>query len=214
MGGGMARQTRDIVSIALWLFVLLFILEMLIAVPLYGLAFLLGHGYPFSRLILFCFSGAVIGEFFVFFPLAFLTTRNLKDDPFRFSPKLKAFYRIPENVDLDKVLGCLRDNLTECQVESAVRLRATWSPPTSDDGLQTFYFRNARRSRHRSIVIELLSGWQGFREQRVEISIEPGALIKLFNSDGLNQVALQSLMVPLGWEKYRIAIDTEGNPQW
>jgi hypothetical protein len=211
----MRKQTRDIVSIAIGIFGLFFILEMLVVVPLYGLAFLLGHGYPFRQLIFFSVFGVIVGELFVFFPLAFFTTRHLKGDPFRFSPKLKAYFRIPESsVDLQALLESLKNSFPECKIENSTQLRASWNPPGCDDGLQTFHARNARRSRQRSIVIEPLRGWQGFREQRVEVSVETGSPIKLLNGDGLNQFALQSLMITLGWEKYRIVVDTEGHPQW
>ena len=209
----MKKQTGNILSIAVGLFPILFSLGMFVAVPLYGVAVFLGHGYPFSRLLFFSALFVIIGELFVFFPLAFLTTRHLKNDPFRFSPKLKAYFKLSEPTDFENLMKSVEKEFNECEAPSKTQIKATWKP-VADNDLQTFYVRSARRSQKRSIVIKLLDGWEGFKEQRAEVTIETGAYIKLINGDGLNQVALQVLMQALNWEKYRVPVNSNGEPQW
>lgn len=209
----MKRQLAEICRILLGLFTFFFLVGMFISVPLYWLAFYLGHGYPMSRLLYTNAIGILFG-ITVCFPLLLLETRHLKGDPYRFSPRLRAYFRLPEHVDVQQLLDHLHKSFQGWKVESQTRLEVIWNPSEEQDGLQTFYARNASRNRQRSIVINLLNGWHGFRGRRVEVLVETTAPIKLINGNGLNQVALQVLMDTLGWEKYRVAVDTEGKPQW
>jgi hypothetical protein len=212
----MRKQTRDLISITLSVFMFGFFAGMIVLLPLYGLAFLLGHGYPIRIIFLGDVFFNLLGTL-VCLPLLFHETGHLsKDDPFRISPKLNAYFRLPESVDAEKLLKLLQRDFVECQIESPSKLRAAWVRKISDDGLKTYQARFARKMqlRPRLVTIKFLNSWEGFKVQRVEVSIETGAPIKLINGEGLNQIALQVLVDSFGWGNHRVPVDHQGRPQW
>lgn len=212
----MKKQIHDVAWILSVLITFWYVVGIIVFLPFYGLAFLLGHGYPFSTYLLGIAFYVFIGVMVVSFPFMLWQTRRLTKDPFRFSPVLKAYFRVPETMDVAQLTNMLQSSFTDIREETQKKFEAVWERAVLQDGQQTYTEKLNRRTlaQRRLIRIEFLGGWQGFKEQRVEVSIEVCAPIKLYNDQGLNQFVLQVLMNTLGWGHYRIPMDVQGHPQW
>ena len=211
----MKKQVRDLLSIAFIIFAVAFLSEMILAVPFYILAFALGNGYPISDLLFASTVCVLIAEFVIFFPLLLLSSRHLKDDPFRYSSRLEAYFRLSEGFDTKKLVGVLQANFfIECREDRPRKVQAAWVNPELPKDPRVFNRRKPRRVRYHPITIEILDARHGFKEQHLKVTVATCAPIKLFNSEGANQTALQALMDTLGWERYRVPVDGQGLPLW